>query len=225
MDIEKKKKKICSCHEKCSYCIVTSFSIESATVIAYLSEKISISNGALVITSARHCDQAPPPCCFVMLSCTIIFITIEGNIGEGSWYFRPSPRGGSGNFILIARQGHIIFNAQFKIYIPSPSCPANFPANFLPRYFAVSRKTTTSNDQIVGFVENVNTRQPIFLTLFELESRHYEFGSWTIQSHQTNSTNWNNCKVISKGANSFFFFSMTLSLLVVVVPKAPYCLH
>ena len=58
MDIEKKKKKICSCHEKCSYCIVTSFSIESATVIAYLSEKISISNGALVITSARHCDQA-----------------------------------------------------------------------------------------------------------------------------------------------------------------------
>ena len=58
MDIEKKKKKICSCHEKCSYCLVTSFSIESATVIAYLSEKISISNGALVITSARHCDQA-----------------------------------------------------------------------------------------------------------------------------------------------------------------------
>ena len=33
--------------------------------------------------------------------------------GGGAWYFRP--RGGSGNFIPIAREGRIIFNAQFKI--------------------------------------------------------------------------------------------------------------
>ena len=50
-----------------------------------------------------------------MLSYTIIFVTIEGNIGGGLWYFRPSPRGGSGNFIPIAKKGHIIFNTQFKI--------------------------------------------------------------------------------------------------------------
>ena len=56
-----------------------------------------------------------------MLSCTIILVTIKGSIGGGSWYFRPSPRGGSGNFILIAREGHIIFNAQFKISTPPPA--------------------------------------------------------------------------------------------------------
>ena len=36
-------------------------------------------------------------------------------------------------------------------------------------------KTTT--DQIIGFVENVNTRRSIFLSLFEIESRPYEFNS------------------------------------------------
>ena len=47
----------------------------------------------------------------LMLSCTIIFVTIEGSIGGGSLYFRPCPRGGSENFIPIAKKGHIIFNA------------------------------------------------------------------------------------------------------------------
>ena len=51
----------------------------------------------------------------LMLSCTIIFVTFEYSIGGGSWYFKPSPRGGSGNVIPIAREGHIIFSAQFKI--------------------------------------------------------------------------------------------------------------
>ena len=58
-------------------------------------------------------------CCYgPVLSCTTIFVTIEGSIGGGSWYFRSSPRGGLGNFILIAREGHIIFNVQFKISPP-----------------------------------------------------------------------------------------------------------
>ena len=52
----------------------------------------------------------------LMLSCTIILVTIEGSVGGGSWYFRPSPRGGPENFIPIAREGHIIFNAQ-KPYV------------------------------------------------------------------------------------------------------------
>ena len=47
----------------------------------------------------------------------------------------------------------------------------------LVRFFAVSYKTATSNDQIIGFVENVNTRRLIFLSLFKIESRPYEFNS------------------------------------------------
>ena len=38
----------------------------------------------------------------------------------------------------------------------------------LVHFFAVPCKTTTSNDQIKGSVENVNTRRLIFLSLFEL---------------------------------------------------------
>ena len=56
----------------------------------------------------------------LMFSCTIIFVTNEGNIGGGSKYFRPSPRGGLGNFICMVREGHIIFNAQLKISTPPP---------------------------------------------------------------------------------------------------------
>ena len=62
----------------------------------------------------------------LILSCTIVFITVEGSIGGGSWYFRPSPRGGSGNFIPFTREGHIIFNAQLKISTPPPP-PTPFP--------------------------------------------------------------------------------------------------
>ena len=59
----------------------------------------------------------------LMLNCTIIFVTFEDSIGGGSWYFKPSPRGGSGNVIPIAREGHIIFSAQFKICTPSSLPP------------------------------------------------------------------------------------------------------
>ena len=41
----------------------------------------------------------------------------------------------------------------------------------LVHFFAVRCKTTTSNDQIIGFVENMNTQHLLFLLLFELESR------------------------------------------------------
>ena len=80
----------------------------------------------------------------------------------------------------------------------------------LVHFLAVSCKTTTSNYQIVGFVDNVNIRRSIFLSVFELVSRHYKFSSWAIQSHQTNSTNWSNCKVVSK--SSIYCFPKTFSL-------------
>ena len=44
----------------------------------------------------------------------------------------------------------------------------------LIQFFTVLRKTTTSNDQIIGFVENKNTQQLIFLSPFELQSRLYK---------------------------------------------------
>ena len=53
----------------------------------------------------------------------------------------------------------------------------------LVHFFAVPCKTTTLNDQIIGFVEKMNTRRLIFLSLFELKSRPYKFSTWTIQSH------------------------------------------
>ena len=37
--------------------------------------------------------------------------------------------------------------------------------------FTIPVKTTTSNDQIRGFVENANMQQLIFLSLVELESQ------------------------------------------------------
>ena len=64
----------------------------------------------------------------LMLSCTVIFVTFEDSIGAGSWYFKPIPRGGSGNVIPIAREGHIIFSAQCKICTPPP--PLSPPDNF-----------------------------------------------------------------------------------------------
>ena len=93
----------------------------------------------------------------------------------------------------------------------------------LVHFFAVPCKTATSNDQIIGFVANVNTRPSIFLPLLELElSLPYEFSSWTIQSHQTNSTNWNNCKAVSKSAN--YFFTDVYLAVAVEVAKALYYL-
>ena len=59
----------------------------------------------------------------LMLSCTIIFVTFEDSIGGGHGIFKPNPRGGSGNVIPIAREGHIIFSAQFKICTPPPPPP------------------------------------------------------------------------------------------------------
>ena len=49
-------------------------------------------------------------------------------------------------------------------------------------------KQKTSNDQIIGFVEDVNARQLIFLSAVYLNLKLplYEFSSWTIQSHSTN---------------------------------------
>ena len=47
----------------------------------------------------------------LMLSCTTIFVIVEGSVRGRSWYFRPSPRGGSENFIPIAKEGQIIFSA------------------------------------------------------------------------------------------------------------------
>ena len=38
----------------------------------------------------------------------------------GSWYFRPSSRGGLANFTPIAGMGHLISEPQFKIPTPSP---------------------------------------------------------------------------------------------------------
>ena len=46
-------------------------------------------------------------------------------------------------------------------------------------FFAVHCKTTTSNDRIKGFAENMNTQRLILFSLFELESRHrYKLSSW-----------------------------------------------
>ena len=42
------------------------------------------------------------------------------------------------------------------------------------------RSSATSDDQIKGSVENVNTRRSIFLSLFKVESHPYKFSSWTI---------------------------------------------
>ena len=70
-----------------------------------------------------NCQMSQKNLLLLILSCTIIFVTINGSIGGGSWYFRPSPRGGSGSFILIARKGHIIFSAQCKICTPHPLPP------------------------------------------------------------------------------------------------------
>ena len=103
--------------------------------------------------------------------------------------------------------------------------PLHVRVTFGTFLLAVPCKTTTPSDQIIGYVENVNTRRfslSFLLSLFELESHPYEFSS--IQSRQIISTNWNNCKVISKSAS--FFFLMTcpppFCAVFVVVSRAPY---
>ena len=72
----------------------------------------------------------------------------------------------------------------------------------LIHFFSRSLQARTSNDQIVGFVENVNTRQLNFLSVLELENLLYELISWAI--HQTILKKSKNCNVVSKSANSFF---------------------
>ena len=46
---------------------------------------------------------------------------------------------------------------------------------------------------IIGFVKNGTVMMVNFLFPFQLESRHYKFSPWTIQSNQTNSTSRKNC--------------------------------
>ena len=41
--------------------------------------------------------------------------------GGGSWYFRPSSRGGLANFTPIAGMGHLISEPKFKIPTPPPN--------------------------------------------------------------------------------------------------------
>ena len=48
------------------------------------------------------------------------------SIGGGSWYFRPSSRGGLANFTPIAGMGHLISKPKFKIPTSPPPLPANF---------------------------------------------------------------------------------------------------
>ena len=50
--------------------------------------------------------------------------------------------------------------------------------------FVMPYKTTTSNDQITGFVENVNTPLLIFLFLHEIVSRPYKFNSLSTRGSQ-----------------------------------------
>ena len=55
--------------------------------------------------------------------------------------------------------------------------------SILIHFFAIPCKTTTSNEQIKDFAENVKTRQVIFISLFDVEKHPYEVSSRAIQSH------------------------------------------
>ena len=52
-------------------------------------------------------------------------------------------------------------------------------------FFAVPRKNNVKRSNL-GFVENMNTRRLIWLSLFELESCPYKLSSWVIQSREAN---------------------------------------
>ena len=49
---------------------------------------------------------------------------------------------------------------------------------------------TTLNDQVHGFVENLNSRRWISLFLSELERCPYEFSSFKVRPHSINCTSW-----------------------------------
>lgn len=53
-------------------------------------------------------------------------------------------------------------------------------------FFAVPWNTNSSNDQTIGFVENMNTRRLIFFSFFQLGSRPYKFSFWTITLDKLN---------------------------------------
>ena len=63
-------------------------------------------------------------------------------------------------------------------------------------FFAVISKTTTWNDQIQGFLENVSTRRWIFHFPSLLERRSHKSSSQIIRPHCTSWTNWNNREVV-----------------------------
>ena len=71
-------------------------------------------------------------------------------------------------------------------------------------FFAVLCKTTTRNDQIQGFVENVSTRRRIFHSPSQLERHSYQFSSRILRPRCTSWTNWNNRKV-AEVTRSYFF--------------------
>ena len=51
--------------------------------------------------------------------------------------------------------------------------------HILVHFFTVHCKTTTSNNQIKGFVENMNAQRLNFYSLFERESCPHKTISWT----------------------------------------------
>ena len=57
-------------------------------------------------------------------------------------------------------------------------------------FFAVISKTATWNDQIQGFVENVNARRWICHSPSLLESRSYQFSSRILRPYCTSWTHW-----------------------------------
>ena len=71
-------------------------------------------------------------------------------------------------------------------------------------FFAVLCKTTTWNDQIQGFVENVSTRRRILHSPSLLEPHSYQFSSQILRPHCTSWTNWNNRKVVEVTRSYFF---------------------
>ena len=81
----------------------------------------------------------------------------------------------------------------------------------LVHFFAAISKTTTWNDHIQGFVENMNTRQWIFHSPSLLERCSYQFSSQILQPHCTNWTDWNNREVVLV---TWTYFQVTYSSLL-----------
>ena len=72
--------------------------------------------------------------CFLFFSCWlgVLHLKEPGTFSfnsvrwRGSWYFRPSSRGGLANFTPIAGMDHLISEPKFKIPTATPPPPANF---------------------------------------------------------------------------------------------------